>query len=362
MAKRMIGFGSISQFREVVKNIYREVQYIGFDEETKESIIDTNAKMPILEFSVSEKSHGSNFGFSYNNTDKEWFQSRRNIITPERDNASSAFLARAKKEHWTSMIKSIAEFNNIDLNTYGIVLYAELQGGNVQKNAACSGLPKSFLIFQYCKVYKIEESEEFANYWIETKNKKGWVQSNENLIYNVMELNSFNFSIDFNNPNEYKNKMAEMIPDIEKNSIIGEKLGIKNNIGEGFVFQALFNGNLHRFKVKGDAHSKSSKKFRTLKPINNELQNKKIAFVNDIACTESRMKQAIYEVCDEINGKEASITQMGDVIRWVIKDTIKEESDILNDKGLEPKQINSLISKIVRPYFLNYLSSKDIFY
>ena len=42
---------------------------------------------------------------------------------------------------------------------------------------------------------------------------------------------------------------------------------------------------------------------------------------------------------------------MGDFIRAVIGDVVKEELDILTEAGIEPKDINKYIGKICRDYF-----------
>ena len=358
MSKRFIGFGSIDQFRTVIKNVQHQASYQGQDE-NDEPIFDNRAKKPIIVFDVSEKSHGSNAGFSYNNIDKEWFQSRKNIITPLKDNAGCAFMMEAKKDVWIDMIQDIAKVNNIDLDTHGIVLYSELQGGNIQKNAACSGLEKSFMIFQYCKVYEIdpsinEEGKEKSNYWVETKGSNGWVESPNNLIYNAMILNSFQFTIDFNEPLMYQNKMIEMVDKIEKNSIIGEKLGVKGNIGEGFVFQSKIEGILHRFKTKGLEHSKGSGKVKTLKPVDEAFENLKITFVNETACTEGRLNQMFTEIVHSVHNGDENLMTKSDIkmfLQLMFKDVIKEEMDKMLELGIEPKSINGMISKVSVGFF-----------
>jgi len=42
---------------------------------------------------------------------------------------------------------------------------------------------------------------------------------------------------------------------------------------------------------------------------------------------------------------------MGDVIRWVVNDVIKEEMDTMVENQLEPKEINKYISAKVREMF-----------
>ena len=49
--------------------------------------------------------------------------------------------------------------------------------------------------------------------------------------------------------------------------------------------------------------------------------------------------------------------ETGTFLRFVINDVIKEESDIMYEKGLEPKDVNSMISKIARTWFIEQLNS-----
>jgi len=54
----MISMGSIEQFRSVIHNIQKAVQYLGYDEEKQEPIMDRNATKPKVTAVASEKIHG----------------------------------------------------------------------------------------------------------------------------------------------------------------------------------------------------------------------------------------------------------------------------------------------------------------
>jgi hypothetical protein len=357
--KRFLTFGSIEEMNGVVKSIKRQVTFVGSDE-NGEAIYDNSIEMPTVDFTITEKSHGTNSGFSYNNIDGAWYQSGKNIITPTKDNAGCAFMMETNKDIWIDLIKKIAEVNNINLDKKGIVLYAELQGGNVQKNTACSGLEKSFLIFQYCKVYDINNSE-VENIWVETKTNDVFVDSPEVKIYNVMNLNSDIFTIDFKEPVLYKNKLIEMVEEIEKNSIIGEKLGKSGNIGEGFVLQAMLMGVLHRFKVKGNLYAKHSGKVKTLKPVDEARENLKRTFVNEVACQPFRLDQMFTEIKNsKYNGDVSMMSKKdtGNYIKLVFGDVVKEHINDMIEKEIEPKEISSMISQVSKNYFFNRLDDE----
>lgn len=58
MAKRFINFGNIEQFRNVIYNIEKVVQYVSDNKETGEVDVNMSQKKPIVHAIASEKLHG----------------------------------------------------------------------------------------------------------------------------------------------------------------------------------------------------------------------------------------------------------------------------------------------------------------
>jgi len=112
------------------------------------------------------------------------------------------------------------------------------------------------------------------------------------------------------------------------------------------VWTAEFKGVVHRFKVKGEKHSSS--KVKTLAAVDTEKLNSITEFV-EYAVTDSRFNQALENVFP--NNEPVDTKKLGDVIRWVVNDIIKEETDTLASNGLEPKDVNKYISTVVRTKF-----------
>ncbi len=371
--KRFVTFGSIDQFRTIIKNVSHTAMYSGQDE-NDEAIFDRNAKMPVITAVGSEKIHGTNASVCFSNTDGFWVQSRKNIITPEKDNAACAFQAYAREEQWMNIIKVLATENDIDLDKYIISVYFEWSGGNIQKKSALTGVDKLAMIFRYFKVSPIEpqtsnSGEEIGAKWCETKvtnhmshygSENGiWLDFKDNGIYNIMNYPTVEVEIDFNEPLMSQNKMIEMVDVLEKDSLVGKAFGIDNNIGEGYVFSFEYKGNVQRFKVKGEEHAKGSGRVKTLKPVDEELENRKITFVNDVACISWRLEQGWSETFGIENEKlEPSVKATGDYLRWIINDVVKEETQTMIDLGLEPKSINGMISKVARTYFMSRLDEE----
>jgi len=130
------------------------------------------------------------------------------------------------------------------------------------------------------------------------------------------------------------------------------------------VFTFKYKDSVQRFKVKGylhskgDLHSKGSGKVKTLKPVNEALENKKIEFVNNFACTESRLEQMFTEIVHSTHNGDKTLMSMKDMgiyISLVIDDVRKEETDVMLVQNLDINMINSMISKVARSYFQDKL-------
>jgi len=334
MTKRMIGMGSIEQFRTIVKNVQRTAQFVSYNEETKEVITNKNAKMPVITFTGTTKIHGTNAGWAYTK-DEQWCQSRKNIITPEKDNAGCAFKMMSLKNEFNEICEDLVEKNNIDLNKQGIVLFMEFAGGNIQKNVAINGTNKSFYIFEYAKVFDLEvpEDEDSQNYWIKTETTKEFDLKDKD-IYWVKDFKQFSIDIDFDRPDIAQNIMVDETTKVGDECPVGKYFGI-SGVGEGIVYSYLDGKELLRFKSKDDRHSKGAGKVKTLKPVDEELQNKKIKFVNEFACSEGRLGQMFTEIVHSThNGDNTlmSMKDMGSYLRLVVNDVIKEESDRMSQR------------------------------
>ena len=350
---RHSSFTDIGQFRNTIKSVKMAYQFVGLDDDG-EAIVDRNATPPIITFKGTVKSHGSNAGVAQDKDGEIWYQSRGNIITPEKDNAGFAFFAESHKEVFKSFFADLREITQIHDKT--IVIFGEWCGGNIQKGVALNGLPKMLIIF----AVKIVTDDETENYYL---NEETWAHlksPDEKIapIYNINDFESFTIDIDFANPLMAQNKLIEITEGVEKECPIGKafgrKLGEDNTTGEGVVWVGWYKGSRYIFKVKGEKHSSS--KVKKLAPVDTEKLNSINEFV-EYACTENRLNQAIEQVFT-VNDKAPDITAMGDFIRWVIKDIMKEEIDTFKDNKLEPKDVNKYISNVARKWFMTYLNSE----
>ena len=341
--KKMIKFPSIEQFRTVVSNVNRHFNFVGLDE-NGDAIYDPTLPKPVITFKGTVKLHGTNAGVSFNNIGGLWAQSRENIITVEKDNAGFAFFVESKKDIFEQMANDVAHVNGLNLDNNTVTIYGEWCGGNIQKGVGVCNLPKSFFIFGVKITPHTETEEELkANpaYWVESD----FLNSKDNNIYNIEGFPTYSIDIDFNMPQLVQNELSDLTMKVEEECPVAKAFGF-SGIGEGIVWTAEFKGNVHRFKVKGEKHSSS--KVKTLASVNVEKLEGIQKFV-DYAVTESRFTQA----CENVFPNEEPIDtkKLGDVIRWVVNDVIKEEMDTMVENQIEPKEVNKYISSKVREMF-----------
>lgn len=335
-----ISYPSIEQFRNVISSINRQVSFAGLDE-FGQPIYNSLAKKPILTFKGTVKLHGTNAGVSYNYADSIWAQSRENIITSLKDNVGFAFFVDTHQNVFINLMNRLVMNNNLNLNKDTLTIFGEWAGKGIQKSVAISNIEKSFFIFG-AKVSNPDNEQ--ASYWIPTAD----LRSPTDRIYNIEDYKTFSIDIDFNMPQLVQNDLIDMTIEVENKCPVGADFGF-DGTGEGIVFTCDYNGIIYRFKSKGEKHSIS--KVKTLNPVDTEKLNSISEFI-EYAVTENRFNQALQSV---FGNNEPDIKGIADVMRWMVGDIIKEESDTLTNNGLEPKEIGKYISNKVRPMFFALL-------
>lgn len=177
------------------------------------------------------------------------------------------------------------------------------------------------------------------------------LSSPENKIYNIEDFNTYEVEINFNRPDIVQNDIINMTLEVENECPVAKEFG-EIGIGEGIVFSCLMqDGSRHIFKSKGEKHAGQSK-VKTLKPVDDEKVNKIHDIVNKVTPA-WRLDQMVTESCDLNNGGSIDRAKLGDYLRMVINDVMKEEMDIISEAGLEPKDINKHISQVAREYFFD---------
>lgn len=351
--KKMIKFPSIEQFRTVVSNVNRHFNFVGLDE-NGDAIYDPTLPKPVITFKGTVKLHGTNAGVSFNYGYEEessefWAQSRENIITVEKDNAGFAFFVESKKHVFRKFANQIDSLNLFDVRHNTVTIYGEWCGGNIQKGVGICNLPKSFFIFGVKVTPHTSSEEELkANpaYWIPSH----YLSSPEDNIYNIEDYPTYSIDIDFNMPQLVQNELSDLTIKVEEECPVAKAFGF-SGIGEGIVWTADFKGVVHRFKVKGELHAGKSK-VKTLNKVDDEKVRKTLELAEKVTPT-WRLAQMLETSCDFMNGGTLDRSKLGEFIKLVMADIIKEDMDLLVEAGLEPKDIGKYVSDIARRYFFD---------
>ena len=342
--KKIVKYPSTEQFRNIVKTINERSAFVGLDENGK-AMYDPSIKKPVLKFKGTVKIHGTNAGVSYNNAHGMWAQSKDNIITPEKDNYGFAFFAHSNEEYFIESLKSFAAKHNIDLDVNTITVYGEWAGESIQKGMGISNIPKSLFVFGV-KVSKPGD-EDFLSYWIDPSD---FPVDEDRRVYNIHDFETYEIEVDFNRPDVAQNQMIEIMTQVENECPVAKKFG-HIGIGEGNVWSVEFKGHTYRFKVKGEKHAGKTK-VKTLKVVDSDRVNKIHEVANKVTPA-WRLDQMLTAACGLGNGGNIDRSKLGDYLRLVINDVIKEESDIIAEAGLEPKDVNKYVSQIAREYFFD---------
>lgn len=344
----MIKFPSIEQYRNVIRSVQQFAQFVGLDGEGL-PIYNKTASLPTLKFIGTVKLHGTNAGIIKNvATDELSFQSRERELTLTDDNAGFASAMHLKATELNQLIAALLD--QVDHKPDHVAVFGEWCGGSIQKGVALSNLAKMFVVFKIKFLY----ADESENVWLDLKHIKEF-SSPACGIYNIFMFPSFEIDIDFEHPEEAQNKMIEITNQVEIECPVGKYFDV-SGVGEGVVWSPAdtnFSSSKFWFKVKGEKHSSS--KVKTLAAIDIESVRAINDFV-ELSVTDMRLEQGLNNLVNE-QQKLFDMTSMGDFIRWVFNDVVKEEHDTLVGNGFDPKKLGGPIANKARKWYINKLNS-----
>jgi hypothetical protein len=325
-------YGSIEQFRNVVSNVIKTSEY-------------NNEPVPIITFNGTVKLHGTNCGIGYKPGFPIWAQSKRRILNTEKimDNAGFCEFVMSNEEIITTYIESLDL--SLEKNEH-CIFFGEWCGEGIQKGVAISNLSKRFIIFEIQKVTPVETGsgagcETGRDMSIRTHYPISFVKSvmiPEHSIWNIYLFKTYSIDIDFKCPRSSQNALIKMTTEVENECPVGKYFGV-SGIGEGIVWR----GDKYIFKVKGEKHSVT--KVKKLASVDVEKLTSINKFI-EYAVTETRLQQAWVESVTVFK-----MTSMGNFLRWMVNDIIKEETDTLLSNNLTIKQVSKNISLISCNWF-----------
>lgn len=346
---KQYSFPSIGQYAQMLAAVNRRATFVGLDE-NQDPIYDKFAKKPVLKFIGSTKLHGTNAGIILdlkNNT--IYYQSRTSVLSPDSDNAGFARYMSENQDEIVEMLTTFITKNYPDINWEDNIfaVYGEWCGGSIQKGVALNKLEKMFVIFAATiRTREVTESRNLT--WITVDELK--TLKIENKIYNIFDFKTWEIEIDFNSHHENVNNIIEWTKDVEEECPFAKEFNI-SGVGEGIVFQCVtepYNTSDFWFKSKGDKHSKS--KVKTLNPVDSEKINRLIAIAEKITPS-WRLEQMFNETFDILNGGIVERERIGQYIKAVMNDIVKEEKEYLVQEGVQIKEIAKYVSKISTNYF-----------
>jgi hypothetical protein len=349
----VIKFPSIEQYRNAIRNVKHNATFTGRDE-NGEPTFDGSRPIPTLKYHGTVKLHGTNAGIVCTH-EGFTYQSRERELELTSDNAGFMLYMKAREVELEILCARIADRSD-GVKRYEditkVILFGEWCGGNIQKGVALSGLPKMFVIFAV-KLF----NEEGDHVWMDMAKIKD-LELPEHNIYNILRFGSWELDIDFNHPELAQNKMIEITEAVEAECPAGKHFGV-SGIGEGVVWQPITPGWYSSdfwFKVKGEKHSVS--KVKTLAAVDVEAVANLQKFVDDTV-TEARLEQGLQNLINE-QQKPFEMSSLGDFIRWVFNDIVKEESDTIVASQLDPKKLGGPVANKARPWYIAKFNAKGV--
>lgn len=332
--EQFISFPKIEQFRKVCT----EVKY-HYDNDT-----------PTIRFKGTVKVHGTNAGVSWDFKNKICPQSRNRLITVENDNAGFAKFVKEKEVNIINIMKKIAIlYPGHDSEI--LYLYGEWCGKGIQARVAVAELSPRFIVFDAMYI-DTRDPNDLIRRWLPQESLN--VIQDEDGIYSIYRFTYWEKDITFKQPelSQIQNDLEVLTKHVEQKCPVGAYFGV-SGVGEGIVWKASIisprDSKLHHlcFKVKGTQHSSCKASSRAA------INVEKLVNIDDFikyAVTENRMEQGYDELHTKTNTPPCR-EQIGNFIKWVRNDVLKEESDTIKANGFKERDVSRAISNIARVFY-----------
>lgn len=268
-----------------------------------------------------------------------FYQSRNRVLSLDDDNYDFVKYVEDNKSEFLKIFNEIK--NKINTENYdSIIIYGEWAGKGIQNKVAVSELDRFFAPFSVRGINK--DTVDILDVKLKI---------NESIrFYPIETFGIYNVELDLDNVHLAQQEIKNITIAIENECPVGKYFGI-SGIGEGVVFTD--ETRTYSFKSKGEKHSVS--KVKIIANVDVE-KIKKIQDFIDYAVTENRLNQGI-EYLKEMN-KELDISSIGDFLRWLANDILKEEQDVITENGLDNdlKAIIKSVSNKGRKWFMDKIN------
>lgn len=315
----MIKFSEIESFKHCVKG-------------TRRYCNDNMVELPIKEYVGTVKIHGSNLGLMLTSSGELIPQSRNRVISVNDDVYGFASWAQSRQDVILELFNTI---NNPASES--ITFYGEWCGKGIQRSVAVAELDRHWVLFA------VRIGEDYAELPHDLYN-------NENGIYNIHQVPTYEVTVDFSKPAEAADIMAQFTQDVEDECPWGKFRGVSGT-GEGIVWRLRDDPTDSRywFKTKGVKH-KGKDGHKPKIAISEEKLSEINELLNEIL-PEWRLEQGLSHLRE--NNKDVIIQNIGEYLKWVSQDTLKEEKDAVEASGNEWKDVAKHVNKRAKDFYLN---------
>lgn len=310
-------FPSINQFRSTVKAERDHAAYHGIAPRVRR-------------FLGTVKLHGTNAGISCMPDGEVIYRSRSRIITPDADNHGFARHMAANHDAVCTILGSIP--TNGEMAT----IFGEWCGAGIQAGVGISAEQKMFVVF----------AARVGDEWIDEATIG---RAPDARIFNIHDYPTWSMEIDFDKPEQAQNDLCALTEEVERECPVAKAFG-HSGIGEGIVWTPADDDRRRRFwfKVKGEKHSAS--KVKVLAAVDVERFRARDDLVAALV-TENRLAQGMDMHINEFH-RPLEMSAIGDFLRWVFNDVIKEEADTIAASGFEQKELGKGISDVAKRFYI----------
>lgn len=346
-------FPSIEQFRHVVADVTHKATYLG-QNDSGEALYDTSRPKPVLTFRGTVKLHGSNCGIEFDLlAGTTSAQSRERVLSVEDDNFG--FCAWMQSEEGAIEVASlrallylVAERRCVG-EVASLHLFGEWCGPAVNGKTAIGRLPMRWVLFR-----ALATQADGTEVWLDVNELAAARRANvfgvSQSVFFIGDYRTWELAIDFNDPAASLEALEQLTLEVEASCPVAMAMG-GEGIGEGIVWECHdTRWGHHCFKTKGAKHKGTKGKVVTVAP---EVLASQAAFV-DAVLTESRLEQG-FELIRTRYGKVTE-DRIGDFLRWVGMDVLKEESDTLTASGLERRQVMGAVNRAAKAWLMPRLA------
>lgn len=323
-----------------------------------------------IRFNGTIKLHGTNMSVCYNKINGFYVQGRHGLINATHDTFGFGLFATNRTDQFMKFFDFLEKVYSVDTNKFTITIYGEWCGEKIQKGVALMGLTKRFVIFEakMSPIFSFAESGE-SSVWLDVsmKNEHGKciISGEKDNIFNVYDFKTYDVVIDLDNLEQTQRELTMFTSEVDNECPFAKHFGVTGP-GEGIVWRHPFermdsDGTITKgrwiFKTKGEKHRNT--KNSVLVPLIVEKSESIEDFVDKV-CTENRFDQATKELYhsnsnSKIFGTTPSMKHCYEVMNWIMKDILKEESRAMEISGIETKQLESHVGKKVAMWMRKFI-------